>query len=58
MKFILFLIATFLFVITIYHVRLIAVGGVYPSKYILKRRVSILAIGCILIAIIGLVVAS
>ncbi len=51
-----FIIAMILFVITIYHVRLLGVAGVYPSKYILKRRTIALAIGSILFFVIGLVI--
>jgi len=49
-----FFISTVLFVITIYHVFLFAGAGVYPSRYILKKRATACAIGSILFLLIGL----
>lgn len=51
---VLFFIAVLLFVITIYHVKLMAVGGVYPSKYILKRRAMLSAGGGLLLILLAL----
>ena len=56
MKSSIFLIAMILLVITIYHVRLLGVAGVYPSKYMLKRKTIALAIGSILFLVIGLII--